>query len=278
MDIRVTYQIGLQNPRKKRGQKNIFPFLPSLEEATAESVGTISEWAGSYHILAMGRHFRSYVEDHDYVEIRENNLFPYIEYYSSLREKTPASTVTGNIGQTLTALYATQFFDSGIQDIVILDPKTQFKARKTPDFLIKIKSFKEKFPSDPLIRKLASYPFWWPVECKARKEGESNIYEAKKEAFLQLLSFWMEIQKDFPSNVGYGIITIFINSDQPRLHLVLIIPKDLDALNLKIRELSQKKGAFKNKKDSEGKEMSKSLKEYSSISKLLGLHENLYGF
>jgi len=277
MDIQVTYQIGLKNPRKKNG-KIPFSSLPSLKDVTAESVGTISEWAGSYHILAMGRHFRSYVIDNEEIPLPGNNRFPYLDRYTSLNQKTLASTVTGNIGQTLTALYARQFFKAGVRDIVILEQKKQFVVRKTPDFLIQIRSFNEKFHSDPFLGRLESVPSWWPVECKARKEGESNIIEAKKEAFLQLLSFWGEIQKTHPLYVGYGIITIFINSKTPLLHLVFIIPKDVEKFSQKIRDYQEEKVESKNNVTNENDETKKSLKKYSSISKLLDLREMLYGF
>ncbi|MDP2797110.1 MAG: hypothetical protein Q8N94_06345 [Methanoregula sp.] len=277
MDIQVTYQIGLKNPRKKNG-KIPFSSLPSLEDATAESVGTLSEWAGSYHILAMGRHFRSYVIDNEEIPLLGNNSFPYIDRYTSLSKKTPASTVTGNIGQTLTAFYARQFFEAGIRDIVILEQKKQFEVRKTPDFLIQIKSFNEKFHLDPFLGTLEQVPSWWPVECKARKEGDSNINEAKKEAFLQLLSFWGVIQKNHPLYVGYGIIAIFINSITPTLHLIILIPKDVERFSQKIRDYEEEKITLKNNVNNVNEETKRSLKEYSSISKLLDLRGMLYGF
>jgi hypothetical protein len=283
MDIQVTYQIGLKNPRKKKDQAQFFS-LPPLTEATAEFIGSVAEWAGSYHILAMGRHFRSYVLDPEVIRLCEKNQFPYADSFTSLRDKSPSSTVTGNIGQTLTALYAKQFFKAKISDIIILDPKARGKPRKTPDFLFKIESLNEKFPSDNIINKLDG-PLWWPVECKARKDDDSNIHEAKKEAFLQLLSFWTVIQDKHPDAVGYGIISIFINSKPPALHLIFIIPcheeevkQKIHAHKQKIREYEQRKIGDKNKSKEERNKERESLEEYSSISKSLDVKENFHGF
>lgn len=88
------------------------------------TIGSASSWSGSYHVLAMGRHYDQYAVTPRTV------LLPGIpgcvipHPYMRLAGKIRAAGVTGNIGEAIAAVFAVTGLGLTIGDIVHIRPKS----------------------------------------------------------------------------------------------------------------------------------------------------------
>ncbi|MCK9580679.1 MAG: hypothetical protein M0Q92_09545 [Methanoregula sp.] len=215
--------------------------LISSLDVDPKSFGIISNWSGSYHILEMGDHFRSYIIDSEEIELPKNGDFPCGQIYDQLTHKTYATSVTGNIGQCMAVIFATSFLLSKPGDIVILDARRPFKKRKTPDFLMRFPNISEKCSDLMRLDYSIQLPKWWPVESKARREIINNSREPQEAALLQLISYWRTIVDEYPKNVGYGLITTFVYKSEKKLIVNFILPKNPELLKEKLISLNKEK-------------------------------------
>ena len=89
MNVPVRIQLGILGHRE--------PLNPI--QLDVGSVGAASSWAGSYHVLAMGRHYDDYVVTGSQINLPPIAGFPVVHPYEKLTGKIRAPGVTGNIDQ-----------------------------------------------------------------------------------------------------------------------------------------------------------------------------------
>src|SRR5687768_7893742 len=88
------------------GVNNGLPILPTtLDSAT---IALTSEWAGSYHVRAMGWQFYDYVEFRFRSPLAPRPGFPSSPTYRQLTRKLSAPSVTANVGEAVAAEWAVQ--------------------------------------------------------------------------------------------------------------------------------------------------------------------------
>ena len=102
------------------------------------SVGAASSWSGSYHVLAMGRHYDDYVITGRILGLPPIVGIPVAHPYERLTGKIRAAGVTGNIGEAIAALFARRCLGAGIGDIAHVRPRRPFRRRKSPDYLMRL--------------------------------------------------------------------------------------------------------------------------------------------
>jgi hypothetical protein len=218
MDIPLNIQLGISGELTNVGSIFLNP----------ETIGNSSSWAGSYHILSMGRHYRDYIS-YAFPEM-QTNYFPPIENYFQLTTKNAAQQVIGNFGECVAAIFARRFLNARIGNINLLKTK---KKIQMPDYLMDLENdqirnfFDEILPSGFLLQSQSSQK-WWPVESKATTSFSDN--DPRKKAINQLLSFWLNEKSNLPDSIGYGMIVSYAY-DEPREVLIsLIIPENPEKL------------------------------------------------
>jgi len=224
-NIPVKVQLGINGTEKDGG------FLP-LDHQT---IGNSSSWAGSYHILFMGRHYDDYIY-RPTPELQSVLNFPKLGCFGRLTSKSKSQQVVGNIGECIAALLARDRLNADIADIALL---TTTAKRMRPDYLMNLEGseIRSLFAGVPLDSRQLSYlarKRWWPVESKATKRNDS--IDSRKKALKQLISFWLKEKGELPEPVGYGLIVTFFYEDsdvehEPEKILVsLILPSDYSGL------------------------------------------------
>jgi len=225
------------------------------------SVGHAASYAGSYHILAMGRHYDEYVvAGSSRLGISGMAGLPAAHPYKMIGGKVRASGVTGNIGEAVTGIVARRVFGLAVSEIGHLNLRRPGKRRKTPDFVLR---FGSRLASHPHIaadwpRGLGHGPEWWPVESKARNTPQ-QMESAIAEGFKQLLTYWHILAASpapFPDHSGFGCVCVFIfeppenaRAWRPGSHQVLIAvfaPRDQGRLVDRLRGLSFRDVSNKN--------------------------------
>jgi hypothetical protein len=196
MNVDVCVQLGL------RGATT--PIGPTWLDAA--SMGAASAWAGSYHVLAMGRHYDDYVVTGRILRLPPIPGIPVAHPYERLSGKIRAAGVTGNIGEAVAALVARRFLYAPIADIAHVRPRRPFRRRKAPDYLMRLGPllpgvFAPVLPPGATF----SWPDWWPVESKARTT-ENGCADARREALAQLTAYWSILVSSRPDLIGFGII------------------------------------------------------------------------
>ena len=223
MWVNMNVQIGLNGLENAIGATWVSPSV----------LGNISGWAGSFHILSMGRHFIDYViSPRNFVfqnRYLNNSILPNSIYL--LNHKQRASNVTGNIGECVAALFAREFMELGISDIAHIGVRQGFRKRKCPDYLLKInQQALTIFNVNSHLR--VPWPQLWPAESKARAE-KTSANSSKKKSFEQLISYWFEIAHQSPSSndLGYGFIFTFC-TETPSITATIIFPNTTQYINL----------------------------------------------
>jgi hypothetical protein len=226
VNVQLRVQLGLNGSRR----------LLSPMWLDTGSVGATSSWAGSYHVLSMGRHYDDYVITDRTINLPPITGIPAAHPYERLAGKIRAAGVTGNIGEGIAALFARRNLGAQIGDIAHVRPRRPFRSRKAPDYLMRLGGvmpgpFGVVSPeSNPI-----SWPTWWPVESKARStEGGSRA--GKRDALKQLVAYWALLVDSQPNIVGYGLIIVFKYQPPREVCACLILPKNQELL---IKSLKQ---------------------------------------
>src|SRR5262245_31143757 len=106
----------------------------------SSSIGNVSSWAGSLHILSMSRHYEDYVVTPRTIQLPVIPGFPLAHPYQCLTGKMRAAGVTGNIGEAIAAIFARCCLGLAIADIAHLRPRRPFMRRQAPDYLMRLRS------------------------------------------------------------------------------------------------------------------------------------------
>jgi len=221
MDIPVKVQLGIYGKEIDSG------ILP-LGEGT---VGNSSSWAGSYHILSMGRHYCDYIYRPE-PELQSVIEFPKFDCFSRLTSKTKSQQVVGNIGECIAGIFARKRLRANISDIALL---TTNAKRMRPDYLMNLNGpeIRGLFSQMPLSENHVSYladKRWWPVESKATKKIGS--IDSREKGLSQLISFWAKEKESLQETVGCGLIVTFFYEDSVQAHqeyeiwVTLILPSN----------------------------------------------------
>jgi hypothetical protein len=220
MNVDLTVQLGLSGTQIAQPPMWLDP----------GSVGATSSWAGSFHVLSMGRHYDDYVVTSKILSLPAIAGFPSAHPYERLAGKIRASGVTGNIGESIAALFARRNLRAAIGDIAHVHPRRPFRSRKSPDYLMRIgRCMPGPFRSLlPVLRRFA-WPEWWPVESKARAT-EAGCVSARRDALKQLKAYWSLLARTDPAAVGYGLVVTLKYQPPRSVRATLLLPKDASAL------------------------------------------------
>ena len=216
MNVPLSIQLGLNGSVKR--------LRPIFLDAGA--IGATSSWAGSYHVLVMGRHYDDYV-----VTLRALRFPPIVGLppahpYERLTGKIRAAGVTGNIGEAIAAIFATRYLGARIADVTHIRPRRPFRRRKAPDYLMRLGRlmpgvFQDIVPSIGPI----PWPMWWPVESKARST-EAGANAGQRDALRQLVAYWSLLARSRPQVVGFGMIVTFAYQPPRQIRVALVIPRN----------------------------------------------------
>lgn len=216
MNVDVQVQLGVRGTRRQTN-----PLFLDVG-----SVGAASSWSGSYHVLAMGRHYDDYAITGRLIGLPPISGFPVAHPYERLTGKIRAAGVTANIGEAIAAIFARRHLNAGIGDIAHVRPRRPFRRRKSPDYLMRLNDlmpgpFAAVLPSGNPF----SWPEWWPVESKARST-KAGSDAGRRDALRQLVAYWCLLANSQPSVVGYGIIVGLTYKPPREVRASLILPRD----------------------------------------------------
>lgn len=204
--------------------------LPAIS-ISQNDIDNVGEYAGAYHVLEMGEHYRDYVERNDMPAFPPIKGFPSSIYYEPLHNKQRAQGVTGNIGEAVAGIIARHVLaipSSGIAHIRLQKP---FRRRQCPDFMVRLNG---QFPATiGAIRPLPTYtrfPDWWPLESKARVDGNA-CDDAARDAFRQLAAYWYSISGGpAAQDVGFGFAVTCAYERNRGICLRVFVPTNVPAL------------------------------------------------
>ena len=215
MDRQLLIQCGNAGPI----QRNEDIFIDN------DTIGNTSDWAGPFHILSMGRHHRSYLEE-NFPNVHMTKDLPPLDIYQKLNNKNPSQQVIGNFGESVAAIFARSKLDARLEDIV---PLTSRHTVERPDYLMFLKGNNIKNIFSGIIPNDSPFPHlecqnWWPVESKASKQQRGT--SQKKEALHQVISYWKNDRKNLQLAVGYGIILTYVYKNPVSVIASIILPKE----------------------------------------------------
>lgn len=224
MNVPVVLQLGLQGNTRSLSSMWI----------GATTVGHAAAWSGSYHVLRMDEHYDDYVISNRVLGFPPIPGFPAAHPYERLPAKVRAGGVTGNIGECAAALFARQYLNAPIRDIVHVKPRQRYRRRKAPDYMMRLAT---RMPGvfQPLLGStvMPSFPDWWPVESKARTTAAQARF-ARQGALRQLVTYWTLLVRTQPAAVGFGMTATLGYQAAAELQVTLFIPSRPQAL---IRDL-----------------------------------------
>jgi hypothetical protein len=228
MNVRLRVQLGLRGSLR----------LLNPMWLDTGSVGATSSWAGSYHVLSMGRHYDDYVITRRTISLPPIVGIPAAHPYERLAGKIRAAGVTGNIGEAIAALFARRNLTAGVGDIAHVRPRRPFRRRKAPDYLMRLGGLMPGPFSGVLPTTAPSlWPTWWPVESKARSTDAGSV-AGRRDALKQLVAYWSLLANSQPSVMGYGLIVAFTYQPPREVRASLILPSNQALL---VQELQQKR-------------------------------------
>jgi hypothetical protein len=194
-------------------------------------IGMSAGHCGSYHILAMDKHYLEYVITGSFPSLPSCVGLTPTHPFVALANKQRAAGVTGNIGEAVTGVVARRVLDLKVGEFVHVKPKQGFGRRKSPDYLFRVGPklpgpFAKLWPP-PLSVPL---PTWWPVESKARNSPKAADDAVEAAALAQLASFWHTIQNGFPQDVGFGMAVSLAYETSSRVMITLFLPRNQSKL------------------------------------------------
>lgn len=204
--------------------------LPPLVVAQTD-IDHVAQYAGAYHVLEMGQHFRDYVEQGNMPLFAAVNGFPGNAYFEPLTNKQRAQGVTGNIGEGIAGIVAERVLGIQPDGIAHIRLQRPFRKRQCPDFMIRMGgTFSAAIAGlGPLIPSY-SCPEWWPLESKARVDGNA-CDAAVNDAFRQLAAYWYTIVRGArAADVGYGIVVTCAYDRNRGVGIRIFAPNNLLAL------------------------------------------------
>jgi hypothetical protein len=210
-------------------RRGLFGGEQPLNSVTLDPIvmNSISAYAGSYHILSMGRHFNDYV-----ISAAGPPVFPpcmglpRAYPFLALSNKLRAAGVTGNIGEGVCGVVADAIFGMPLGAFLHVKLKPAAGLRKTPDYMFRLGPFLRGVWPAVLPALPAALPTWWPVESKARTTRGSVDAAVSSEALPQLASFWYSIRNSFPNAVGFGMTVGFAYEANPRVLINVFLPSN----------------------------------------------------
>jgi len=205
------------------------PQLLGETEINGPGIGNVSAWAGSSHILSMGRHFHDYIEKVDMPPLPSSSI-PAILAPLQLGTKLRAPAVTGNIGEGVAAAVARTLLGLGVPDIILVKPSGG--KRKSPDFLMKLTTELSSVWIEHVNPR--RIPDWWPVEAKTRARHNQWRRGATK-ALQQLAVHWQWALGSTPPVTGFGLICVYSYEAAPRIRLVVCVPQKLGKLRTQLK-------------------------------------------
>lgn len=128
MDVPVRIQLGLGGQSADLG-----PIYLDVG-----SVGSTASWAGSYHVLSMGRHYDDYIMTGMLMSLPTISGIPLAHPFQQLTGKIRAGGITGNIGECVAALFARRYLSARLDQIAHIKPRQAFKPSQSPDYLMNI--------------------------------------------------------------------------------------------------------------------------------------------
>ena len=231
MDVKLKIQLGLYGK-----SADLNPIRLDVG-----SIGSTSSWAGSYHILAMGRHYDDYIMTGALMSLPPISGFPLAHPYQQLAGKIRAGGVTGNIGECVAALFARRYLSAQLAQIAHIKPRRPFRQSKSPDYLMNIGSSISSVFSGIIPKPFQlTWPDWWPVESKARYNDNASL-GGRRDALTQLFAYWSLILNSQSAAVGFGLIAVLKYQPPRQLRISLILPKNQPDL------LTELKKGYKNR-------------------------------
>ena len=201
-------------------------------------MGTASEAFGSTFILRMGLHYDRYVlggPPPNYQAVPA--LYTAAAIAGQSVGKARASSVTGNIGESIAGLVARRKLGSRPLDDVL--PVVASSRAKSPDFVMKLRPMFPASFGQAVGANLTVAFRRWPVESKA-VETDGKAGAAVRKALLQLGTYWYERYPFEPSVCGYGIVVCFTYRGDPRKITVHVFtPSNQAALQAAIAQYRQ---------------------------------------
>jgi hypothetical protein len=191
----------------------------------------VGQFAGAYHVLEMGQHFRDYVEQGNMPPFPAIAGFPTSAYHEPLTNKQRAQGVTGNIGEAIAGIVAARVLQVPASGIAHIRLQSPFRRRRCPDFMIRTgPAFPTEIDGLADRRGVTHCPDWWPLESKARVDGNA-CEDATSDAFRQLAAYWYTIS-DGPNarDVGYGFVVTCAYDRNRGVCLRVFMPTNAEAL------------------------------------------------
>jgi hypothetical protein len=226
MNVSLRAQIGI------RGQQSllnpIFLDVPAINSAAA--------WSGSYHVLAMGQHYDDYVVTGNLTTFQPIAGFPIAHPYERLTGKIRATGVTGNIGESIAAIFARRCLGTPIGDIAHVKSRLGNTRRKAPDYMMRLANvLPGPFAGILPAAFVPVWPPWMPVESKARTT-QASANASRRDALRQLVTYWSLLSISQPGVLGYGLIISFKYQNPREVRASLIIPSNQPLLTQELQE------------------------------------------
>lgn len=194
-------------------------------------VDHVAQFAGSYHVLEMGQHFRDYVERGSMPPFPPITGFPVSAHYEALTNKQRAQGVTGNIGEAIAGLVTQRVLQVPADGVAHIRLQRPFRRRQCPDFMVRVgPAFPSAISGFAPLPSLSYCPEWWPLESKARVDGNA-CDQAASDAFRQLAAYWYTIAAGpRAADVGYGFVVTCAYDRNQGICLRVFVPNDVAAL------------------------------------------------
>lgn len=204
MEFLQEFHIGFTRLRPS-ANSGVYQHVSDTLDIKSAEVDAASGYAGSCHVLEMGRHYSEYARYRgQFPRFPRVPGFPKSHYLRRLSTKARASNITGNIGEIVGGLVAeiTLCIDPG----GIAHLKESNSAR-TPDYLLlstpKFEAILKDIVPALAVPPAPVLPPWWPMESKARRGG---VKAAVREGLKQLAVYWYRTRHSHIRRAGYGIV------------------------------------------------------------------------
>jgi hypothetical protein len=225
MNVPLTAQLGTSSP----------PVFIGTLVLNVSSIQSTASWAGSYHVLDMGRHYQDYVLGPSLPPFPQLATIPAHYPYDRLTTKIRATGVTGNIGEGVAALFARRVLGARLEDIAHVKARVGSQKRKVPDYLMRIGHLLGPMSGLNAVAQLSGGPAWWPIESKARKT-DASAAAARREAVEQLISCWSLLLNSEPGAVGYGAVVTFAYEPPREVRVSFLVPKNIPQLHASVAQ------------------------------------------